>query len=185
MLAMTSNKYVTEALKTLRSTLKEQNKQLPSRALTPLSYKYKPEVDDTAELNVAERRFYQELIGILRCAVELGPIDIQFEVSRMTSYMASPRTGHFEQVLHIFGYLQNVPKLTLAMDSPIPDISEDRFIEADWHDFYRDAKEEIPPNLPVPKGKPVTISCFVDASHACDVVTCCSLTTVVVKITSN
>ena len=33
------------------------------------------------------------------------------------------------------------------------------------------AKEEIPPNLPVLKGKPVTISCFVDASHACDVVT--------------
>ena len=32
----------------------------------------------------------------------------------------------------------------------------------------------IPPNLPVPKGKPVTISCFVDASHACDVVTHCS-----------
>ena len=53
----------------------------------------------------------------------------------------------------------------------MPDISEDRFIEADWHDFYRDAKEEIPPNLPVSKGKPVTISCFVDASHACDVVT--------------
>ena len=70
----------------------------------------------------------------------------------MSSYMASPRIGHFEQVLHIFGYLQNVPKLTLVMDSLIPDISEDRFIEADWHDFYRDAKEEIPPNLPAHKG---------------------------------
>ena len=58
----------------------------------------------------------------------------------------------------------------------MPDISEDRFIEADWHDFYRDAKAEIPPNLPVPNGKPVTISCFVDDSHACDVVTCCSQT---------
>ena len=63
---MTSNKYVTEALKTLRSKLKEQNKQLSSRALTPLSYKYKPEVDDTAELNAVETIFYQELIGILR-----------------------------------------------------------------------------------------------------------------------
>ena len=54
---MTSNKYVSEALKTLKITLKEQNKQLPSRALTPLSYKYKPEVDDTAELNATETRF--------------------------------------------------------------------------------------------------------------------------------
>ena len=88
---MTSNKYVTEALKTLKITLKEQNKQLKSRALTPLSYKYKPEVDDTAELNATETRFYQELIGILRWAVELGRIDIHFEVSRMSSYMASRR----------------------------------------------------------------------------------------------
>ena len=83
--------------------------------------------------------------------MELGQIDIHFEVSRMSSYMASPRIGHFEQVLHIFGYLQNVPKFTLVMDPLMPNVSEDRFIEADWHDFYRDAKEEIPTNLPVPK----------------------------------
>ena len=37
---MISNKYVTEALKTLKITLKEQNKQLPSKVSTPLSYKY-------------------------------------------------------------------------------------------------------------------------------------------------
>ena len=62
----------------------------------------------------------------------------------------------------------------------MPDISEDRFIEADWHAFYRGAKEEIPPNLPVPKDKPVTISCFVDTSHACDVVTHCSQTGILI-----
>ena len=66
------------------------------------------------------------------------------------------------------------------MDPLMPNVSEDRFIEADWHDFYRDAKEEIPMNLPVPKGKPVFISCFVDASHACDVVTCCSQTGIII-----
>ena len=54
------------------------------------------------------------------------------------------------------------------MDPLMPGKSEDRFIEADWNDFCRDAKEEIPSNLPVLKGKPVTISCFVDASHTCD-----------------
>ena len=57
------------------------------------------------------------------------------------------------------------------MDPLRPNVSEDRFIEADWHDFYRDAKEEIPINLPVPKGKSIAISCSVDASNACDVVT--------------
>ena len=61
---MISNKYVIEATNTLRDTLKEQNKQLPSRASMPLSYKYKSEVDDTAKLNASETRFYKELIGI-------------------------------------------------------------------------------------------------------------------------
>ena len=56
---MTSNKYVTEAIKTLKGTLKEQNKQLPS---TPLSYKYKPEVVDTAELNESEKDFIKSVL---------------------------------------------------------------------------------------------------------------------------
>ena len=55
---MTSNKYVTEAIKILWGTLKEQNKQLPLKASTLLSYKYKPEVDDTAKLNALEKRFF-------------------------------------------------------------------------------------------------------------------------------
>ena len=67
-----------------------------------LSYKYKPEVDDTAKLNLSEIRFYQEFIGILRWAVELGWIDIQFEVSMVSSYMASPRIGHLETYFWIF-----------------------------------------------------------------------------------
>ena len=33
-----------------------------------------------------------------------------------------------------------------------------------------------------PKGKPVTISCFVDASHACDVVTRCSQTGILIFV---
>ena len=79
-------------------------------------------MDDTAEVNASET-------SILRWAMEIGQIDIHFEVSRMSSYMASPRIGHFEQVLHIFGYLQNVPKLTLAMDPLMPNVSEDNLLK--------------------------------------------------------
>ena len=38
----------------------------------------------------------------------------------------------------------------------------------DWTDFYRDAKEAIPPNAPPPRGKSVTTHCFVDANLARD-----------------
>ena len=35
-------------------------------------------------------------------------------------------------------------------------------------DFYVDAGEEITPNAPKPRGKPVQINCFVDSDHAGD-----------------
>jgi hypothetical protein len=60
----------------------------------------------------------------------------------------------------------------LAFDSHAPDIDESFFYSnADWTDFYGDVTEELPPNMPKPRGHPVTISAFVDANHAGNVVT--------------
>ena len=39
-------------------------------------------------------------------------------------------------------------------------------IITDWTNFYGDATEELPPKMPEPQGKPVCVSCFVDANHA-------------------
>ena len=38
-------------------------------------------------------------------------------------------------------------------------------------DMYVDAGEEIPPNAPKPRGKPVQVNCFVDYDHAGDIST--------------
>ena len=38
-------------------------------------------------------------------------------------------------------------------------------------ELYPDAIEDVPPNAPKPRGKPVQITCFVDADHAGDQVT--------------
>ena len=35
-------------------------------------------------------------------------------------------------------------------------------------DFYVDAGEEIPPNVPKPRGKPIQVNCFVSYDHAAD-----------------
>ncbi len=43
---------------------------------------------------------------------------------------------------------------------------EGKFQSFDWSDFYRDAKEPIPPNAPLPRGNPIQINAFVDADHA-------------------
>jgi hypothetical protein len=60
----------------------------------------------------------------------------------------------------------------LAYDSCSLDIDEKVFHQhADWTEFYGDVEEELPPNMPEPRGHPVTISTFVDANHAGNVVT--------------
>ena len=45
-------------------------------------------------------------------------------------------------------------------------MSEKWFKRYDWFDFYRDAKEAIPPNIPEARGRYVIVTCFVDANHA-------------------
>ena len=44
---------------------------------------------------------YQSYIGILRWAVELGRIDILYEVSRLSSFNAQPREGNLKTVLRL------------------------------------------------------------------------------------
>ena len=51
------------------------------------------------------------------------------------------------------------------------EMDENRFIKADWSDFYGDVKEEIPEDAPEPLGEPIRITAFVDADHAGNVVT--------------
>ena len=87
---------------------------------------------------------YQELVGVLRWAVELGRVDILLETSLMSTYMAMPREGHLQQLYRIFGYLKPYPKRKIAFDPQHPYFSERMFQHYDWHDYYRDAAEAIP-----------------------------------------
>ena len=50
--------------------------------------------------------------------VELRRIDIGFEVSVLSQYMAFPRVGHLMQVLHVFKYLDTHKENMLNFDPP-------------------------------------------------------------------
>ena len=136
-----------------------------------MSTSYHPSEDVKKDLNVEGVQFYQEMIGILRWAVEIGRVDILLEVSLLSTHLALPRIGHIQAVYHIFGYLKQVPKRKLYVDPVSPLISEDRFHKFDWEDFYRDSEEAIPDDIPKLRGKIMTTHCFVDANHAADKVT--------------
>jgi hypothetical protein len=101
-------------------------------------------------------------------------VDIYLECALLSQYLASPREGHLEAVYHIFAYLKAHPKSAIVFDPATVELDETAFhkVPTDaWRDFYGDVAEELPPNMPEPKGNGVRIVCFVDANHAGNVVT--------------
>ena len=164
---ISSDSYVTSAVKEVERKLSELGTKLPTGKCTnPMTSGYRPELDSTPELNPDQANYFQSLIGALRWAVELGRIDIIVEVGMLSRYLVSPRVGHLEQALHIFTYLKRKPSCTMVFDPAYPVINEALFPQRDWSSFYPDAAESIPPNMPEPRGKTVITRCFVDADHA-------------------
>jgi len=121
---MSSVKYLKVAIDNVEKALQKSNSKLPSKCITPMTYNYHPGEDTTPELEPEGVKTYQELIGILRWAVEIGRIDILLEVSLLSSHLALPREGHLAQVYHIFGYLKSSPRRRLFFDPTDPIISE-------------------------------------------------------------
>ena len=102
--------------------LKKQGMKLPAREITPMSSDYRPELDATAELDTNNINMFQELIGYLRWATEIGRVDILHEVSVLSKFQDSPNEEHLHQVFHIFAFMKKNPKLTIYFDPRFPNI---------------------------------------------------------------
>lgn len=171
MWTMCSRDYIKLAVQNIESRLQDFGLKLPGKVSTPMILNYAPELDSTPELNSEAITFYQEIIGMLRWAIEIGRVDINLEVSLLSGYQASPRIGHLEQLLHIVAFLKKKPKLTLYFDPVEPIIDETMFNGESKEAFlehYRDAKEEMPSHIPKPRGRSVRTTAFVDSSHGGD-----------------
>ena len=174
--AFSSSQYVQAAVKNVEDHLsKDENKRwsLPSKADTPMKANYRAELDVSAELSPGDASYYQSLIGVLRWIVELGRVDICLEVSLLSSHLALPREGHMQQVLQVFAYLRKYHNAELVYDPSDPIVNETDFERRDWtaSEFgHIDGKEELPPNMPEPRGLGFVIRAKVDADHASDTV---------------
>ena len=159
--------YINAAVKTVESNIAKLRWRLPNKARTPMTASYYPELDATPELEPNDITLYQEIIGMLRWATELGRVDILHEISILSQYQASPREGHLEELLRIVAYLKKNPKLTLYMNPEYPAIDYSIFTtdSETFKEYYRDAKEELPHRMPKPRGRSVVTTAYVDASH--------------------
>jgi hypothetical protein len=164
--AMSSDKYVKSAIAEVEVELNKIGKLLPTKVSTPMQPNYRPEVDASPVLDSRRALYYQGLIGVLRWICELGCIDIITDCSLLASQMAQPREGHLNQVFHIFAYLKRYDRSKMVFDDTDPAFDSGRFTKCDWAEYYPGATEAIPPNVPQPRGKSVSINCFVDAAHA-------------------
>ena len=186
--AFSSSQYVQAAVKNVESYLDEQDKwKLPSKAETPLTTSYRPELDVTPVLTPIYASYYMSLIGILRWMVELGRVDICLEVSMMSSHMVMPREGQLVELFHIFAHLKKYHNTEMVFDPSDPVIDEAKYQLQDWasSEFgHLQGKRRLPPNMPQPRGFGFIIRAKVDADHASDTVTRRSRTGFLVYINS-
>ena len=136
----------------------------PKGIHTPLDPKDHPELDTSDMLDNYGMHLYWKLLGILQWAVTLGRIDIMCAVMTMGGFRCEPRIGHLERLKRIFGFLRNYKNCSIKFRTEMPDYSIYPTEKYDWTYVYGKVEEELPPNMPKPKGKKVIISVFADAN---------------------
>jgi hypothetical protein len=169
--SMNCAQYLKEAIRNVEQELSKSGLCLRGKPNTPMQTGYRPELDVSPVLGPEQANYFQSLIGILRWAVELGRVDMYVDVALLSSHHVEPRTGHLQQVFHIFIYLKSHLNSHLVFDPNYIAWENASFEQYDWHEFYSDAKEAIPPNAPTARGHPVQINAFIDANHAGNKVT--------------
>ena len=169
---LSPSKYIQESVRNCENHLKDNfdgKYSLTKNAPNPFAMGYDPDIDITPECEPEEASYYNSLIGMMRWMVELGRIDINTEVSQLSSYLAMPRMGHLEAAVHVMSYLKMKHNSRLVLDPTYAAINYDKFKgDEDWTQFYQDAQEPMPPNAPKPLGKEVELRGYVDSDHAGD-----------------
>ena len=179
--SFSSSQYVKAAVDNVEKYLRTEkeinrNQRFPKPRDAPFSNGYRPELDETTELDPVDAAYYQSLIGILRWMVELGRVDINVEVSMLSSCLALPRYGHLQQIFNIFAYLKKHHNTEMIFDPSEPVIDMEQFPKQDWsHSVYAtgDAEltEPIPSDMPEARGEGFTMRLYVDSDHAGDSIT--------------
>ena len=169
-----SSQYVQAAVNNIEEYLKKQGKKpLTTKGHhNHLTCKYCPEIHISQELDPQDASYYQSLKGILRWIVELVRVDICVEVYMMSSHVALTRQVHFDQVLHIFGYLKKHHNSEMVFDPTEPDINMLQFKKQDWSQTINgELNEAISPNAQLACGRGMRMAVWVDSDHAGELLT--------------
>ena len=143
---------------------------------------YHPKLDTSPFLDERAASLYRGLVGSANWMVTLGQCDIAYSTNTMAHFGMKPRDGHLKAMKRIYGYIKMHPQGHIPLDTSFHDWSPYNIKEYDWNEFYPDAIEEEPPDMPDPRGAEARITVYKDADHAHDQVTHRSITGVLLFV---
>jgi hypothetical protein len=165
---MSPEKYVQQTVADVETELEKIDQILLStRVTTPVSQGYRPELDQSRELDAKRGQYYQSLIVVLRWVCELGRIDVLAAVSMLSRCVVSPLVrGTCNRCFISSRTCSTTRDRKWSSMTQSRYSNESSFKICDWSEFYPDAEEVIPPDCPKEHRNGVVTSCFVDADHA-------------------
>ena len=101
----------------------------------------------------------------MRCSVEIGRIDINLEITFLFYYLFLPKHGHLDQVFHTLSFLKSHAIINLVLDT-FKNNFDGKLTAYYLEELYGELQEGFPENAPEARGDSVTITQFVDADHA-------------------
>ena len=116
------------------------------------------------------------LIGSAQWVITLGRYDIQYTTNSLARYGSCPRIGHLKRVIRMFGYLKHHQKHRIVFNNDPPNYDGITFLDHDWNEQYPDVTSDLPDDVPEGFSGTAHITVYVDASHACDLITRRSVT---------
>ena len=171
---LSAETYITNVVEKLQEMV---GSKFPTKYDSPMSETYHPEEDDTPLLSPREASMYSAFIGSANWVVSLGRMDVAYATNTLARFSMAPRQGHLNAATRVFGYLWKRRHGMIVVD-PNPPNWEKYVCEEyqTWQEFYPDAEETVPDNMPEALGKKARITVYVDADHAHDKVTRRSVT---------
>jgi hypothetical protein len=133
------------------------------KANCPMSDIYHPELDDSPLLDDLHLSKYRALIGSANWIITLGRFDIAYATMALARHSMAPRKGHFKAMQQDFGYLRKHQKERILIDPG---------------QFNHSAF----PTVEYALGSKAHLSIYVDADHAHDMLTCRSVTGIILFV---
>ena len=163
----------------MMNSYEQMFKSEPKKYKTPLDKGDHPELDTSELLDQEGIKFYLTMIGQIQWCVSLGRIDVFSACITMSSFRNAPRKEHLTRLQRIYGYLLASKNAAIRVRTDEPDYTCYPDQVHDWaNSVYGNVKEEIPVDIPEPRGKPVVLTHYVDANLYHDMATGRALTAV-------